>query len=169
MGDWTMLPTPVASAPGVEVWQACAFGTRYRGTILRLPSSAVTVFGLGADWLVAVEPAGGAPPRMWATFSDDRDVLDQMYVEEKLCVRGEDAIALTTLIAEMLGRTPYLRGDPEPPGPVNERDRHDPKHCNCGVLRCDGTCYVHEDGSGLTATPEDPYPSKLAEYQSRGA
>jgi hypothetical protein len=108
----------VLAETGDSIWLYEAFGTRYRGLVVRIQSfEAASLFGWGADWLVAIEPAGGKlepplkPGRMWATFADGRETLHQSYVEEKFQVQGEDAEAITMLVAAMLGRFPALTSE----------------------------------------------------------
>lgn len=103
------------AGPLVQVWELQAFGTRYRGVAVALPSEAESVFGMGSDMLIAIEPAGGKlglhPGRMWHAFAFGHEVLAQDYVEEKFVVQGEDAEAITLLVAAMLGRKPAFRAE----------------------------------------------------------
>ncbi|MGV0985012.1 MAG: hypothetical protein ACOYB2_10685 [Limnohabitans sp.] len=118
MADWAEIGTPkeVPNEGGPALWTMNAFGTRYRGMVVEAGPSAELLFGNGVDLIVVVEPAGGKrglyPSRMWAPFSTDRlATLAQQYVEEKFAVQGEDAVALTVLVAAMLGREPALMPD----------------------------------------------------------
>jgi hypothetical protein len=134
--EWAQEPTKVADLPDASLWEAAAFGTHYRGLAVLLPVSAERLFGLGAATLVAVEPAGGkknlVPARMWATFAAGQSTLHQNYVEEKFAVQGEDAVALTCLVAAMLDRTAALT--PEEPVGALSQPEEDTRPCPaCGA------------------------------------
>lgn len=121
--EWQMAakpPVEIVNEGGPALWQYSAFGTHYRGLLVETGPEGPRLFGEGGDVLVAVQPAGGKrslpTARMWHVFPIARlSVLHQSYVEEKFACEGEDAVAITILVATMLGREPAFRDGAEMP------------------------------------------------------